>query len=108
MQKVGGAIQWIGDYDDSLACDHRRRQLLTEDDCIRKTAGDDVPITCSDALSTSLTKSECPFVSHASFALIGGVSNDACSAASRLQRDVEQLGIAAQFVKLLATPLARS
>src|SRR5882762_5446133 len=96
MQKVGGPIQWIGDYDDSVACDHRRRQLLAEDACIRKTAGDDVPdhlLRClvhfADEIGLSLR------LPHELLALIGGVSNDACSAASRFQRDVEQPGIAA-------------
>src|SRR5258706_2018351 len=96
MKKVGGPIQGIGDYDDSLACDHRRRQLLAEDACIRKTSADDVPdrpLRClvhfADEIRASLR------LPHQLLALIRGVSNDACSATSRFQSDVEQLGIAA-------------
>src|SRR5258706_15477500 len=96
MQKVGGPIQWIGDYDDSLACDYCRRQLLAEDARIGKMSGDDVPdrpLRClvhfADEIGASLR------LPHQLLALIGGVSNDACSAPSRFQRDVEQFGIAA-------------
>ena len=94
MQKVGSAIEWVGDYNDAFTCDHRRRQLLAEHDCIRKTAiddGDDLALGRFVDLANEIRLSL--RLPNQLFALSSGLANHTGSASSRFNRDVEQLGI---------------